>query len=225
MASLLNQGTARMPNSSSSISGVDDKYSVSISVRGDGLSFDIRAPLPERISLAMGATWDTPFSKANMADLLGSKASQMTGGRISSDTISQGAGALGATGRFRHTSMQVWQESTPFEIAIPFVLVAEKDAKTEVMDKVKNLLKLCAPSTRMDNLIPPGPTAIETGTRVTVRVGNFLELDWAVVKNVSCDMNSILHKSGMPMHADVNISVESYYACFTTADLDKLFKV
>lgn len=212
------------PGMPSAIKSPSDAYKITLTASGPVISFSVESPMPERFSLAMSAQWDSPFarSSANAAAGLVRKA---TGGRISPSPqqLSDALNAVGASSRFQVESTQVWQESSPFIVSLPLSLYAVDDPNTEIKEKVKQLLMLCAPSESGGLLTAPGPNVLGGGTQISVRIGNFLKMDKCIVRSVSADLEALIHTSGSPMIANVNVEVESHIASCTVNDLSGYF--
>ena len=224
-----NVGTASAPSDSpSSIGTPSEPYTITFTVSG-GISLNIASPMPERFSLAMSANWDAPFARSS-ANAAAGIVNAATKGKVNIDgaSIQSGLSALGMPSRTKVESMQVWQDSSPFAISLPLVLYAIDDPASEIQDKVKKLLMLCAPTETGGLLSPPGPYATvnsstEGGTNVTVQIGQILRMERCLVKSVNADIEAIIHKSGYPMTANVNVEVESHFASFTTNDISRIF--
>ena len=222
-----NIGSAAPP-SAGAVKSASEAYTVWVTASGGGMNVNVQAPLPEKFSLAMSAQWDSPFARS-AANAIAGAINMASRNRIqaSDGSVSNWLGAVGVPSRLRGESMQVWQESSAFTISIPLVLVAINDPKAEVWDKAKGLLQLCAPIEVGGMLKPPGPhatpgTSNTGGVNVTVKMGNFLRMERCVVKNATADFDSILHVSGFPMSATVNIEVETHYASCTVGDIDAI---
>lgn len=226
----VNVGSASAPGGApSSIKRPTDAYTITLTARGK-LNLEVSSPMPERFTLAMSAQWDSPFARSS-ANAVAGALKAATGGRVNIDGsgLINTASALGAPSRTKVESMQVWQESSPFTISLPLVLYAIDSPQSEITEKVKKLLQLCAPFESGQLLTPPGPSATTSnssggGTNVTVRIGNILTMEKCVVKSVNGDIDALLHSSGHPMRAEVNVEVESFFSSFSVQDIDAIFK-
>lgn len=207
--------------------GVSEQYIVTLSVSGKGgLSENISTSIDETFSINLGSQWAAPFENviqeavtaaAGKGGVLGKTAA-------ASQVVST---VFGIPAKSRYTSAQVWQGSDPIHLTIPFTFIAIKDAKTDVRDKVLKLLKMVAPSSAGGLLFAPGPTLMSaalSGRDITLRVGTFLELKNCIITDVQCQFDNMMGHDGIPLKAKVNVDVKSFFSCFTTQDLDALFK-
>lgn len=205
--------------------GIDPKYLVTLSVKGDstlsggeGKMFYVTTSLDQTFSISMGSHWDAPFANV-MSELIG----KAGGGAAVAATAAK---TFGIEMKNRNQTAQMWQNSDPVSFSIPFTFIAVKDPKVEVADKVRNLLKLSAPSMEGILLRAPGPTLagqVLGGRQITLHIGEFLTLENCIVKRVDAQFDSIIGEKGIPLKAKVTVDVESYYTCFTVQDVDALF--
>lgn len=207
--------------------GVSEQYIVTLSTGGEGgLGDSISTSIDETFSINLGSQWAAPFENLAQEALDAAKGKGGTLGKtaVGAQVIST---IFGIPAKSRYTSAQVWQGSDPMHLTIPFTFVAVKDAKKDVKDKVLKLLKMVAPSSAGGLLFAPGPTlasAVLGGRDITVKIGTFLELKNCIVTDVQCQFDSIMGHDGIPLKAKVNVDVKSFFSCFTTQDLDQLFK-
>lgn len=204
--------------------GIDPKYLVTLAVKGDsslstnGGMFYVTTSLDQTFSISMGSHWDAPFANA-MSELVGKAGKGAEAGMLA-------AKSFGIEMKNRNQTAQMWQNSDPIGFSLPFTFIAVKDPKVEVADKVRNLLKLAAPSSDGFLLKAPGPTLagqVLGGRQITLYLGQFLTLENCIVKRVDAQFDSIIGEDGIPLKAKVTVDVESYYTCFTVQDLDALF--
>lgn len=227
--------------------GVPQQYLVSLRVTGDNSlfaaatdfvsssgnantqakAFEISTSIDETFSLSMGSQWDAPF-----ADVLqDSKGGQTSRGAL----VKAGLEAMGVATRARGMSAQVWRSSDPMGFTIPFTFIAKDDPVKDVKEKVRNLLKLCAPSETgkgfLALLTAPGPTMGGnmaqsvglSGRKITLQIGTFLTLYNCIITRVDVQFDSLMGEAGIPLKAKVNVDIQSYFTCFTTRDIDSLF--
>lgn len=219
--------TAVMPSVNEYVDkfGIDPKYLVTLSVKGDNTlgsdPFYVTTSLDQTFGVSMGSHWDAPFANV-MSEMIG-KVGQGAGVAA---TVAKG---FGIETKNRNQTAQMWQNSDPVSFTIPFTFIAVKDPKTEVADKVRNLLKLAAPSMDGFLLRAPGPTMAGQvsnklgGRLITLYLGKFLTLENCIIKRVDAQFDSIIGTSGIPLKAKVTVDIESYYTCFTVQDVDALF--
>lgn len=245
MVTVTNQGTAAVPSDNSLEHtrkfDVSRNYQVELSVRGDITKdstgrniFPIVASLPERYHIEFSSNWSTPFSRSGVADAIASK----TRGIVSADMVQQAFGAAGISDRLRMQSANIWESSSPMQFNVDFVFAAIDNSLTEIKDRHRALLKLSAPSQAGDGvalgnvLFAPGPTlagnTFKTGPgyrMITLRLGNYITIENVVINSVSSDITTICDEDGTPLYATINVGIMSFFSCFTTQDIDKMFGV
>jgi hypothetical protein len=205
---------------------VDDKYIITLAVSASDLgdAFAVSTAMEETLSLSMASDWITPFAKSNMENL------SAIMGEGKADLVNKLAQAVGLNARSKAQTVQVWDNSSALSFTIPFTLTAYTDAEKEVRDVVKNLLKLQAPSVKGLMLQAPGPTILSesadsfSGRDVTLQIGTFLTLRHCIIKSVDAQFDAKLNANGTPISAKATVTVESFFTCFTTSDIDDLFK-
>lgn len=231
MPIMKNQGTAVEPDSTATGTLYSaPEYLATLRVTGDTTIGDgsgyfvISTSLDETFALSMGSQWDAPFANV-MSDAANNmqQGGGKTGAAIGAARLT--GTALGIPERTRVSSAQVWQTSDPMTFSIPFTFVAIKDPVVEVRNKVRDLLKLTAPSDYGPMLRAPGPSLVDQfgGRHVSLHIGNFLLLDNCIIERVDAQFDSIFGQAGIPLKAKVNVSVTSFFTCFTTTDIDHMF--
>ncbi len=234
-----NINTAQAPGQPpKSPTGVNDRYLVTLDVQGnESLDtsgrriFPIVANLPERFNMQFASQWDSPFARTSLSDA----ASAATKGAVSSETIAGVAGAFGIGRLNKYQTAQVWQSSSAMSFEIEMVFRAINNSATDVRDKHIALLKLAAPSLIAGGLLhAPGPTlagktssSIDVGNsrEITLTLGRYLKLRDVVITSVSSDVTCLFDADGIPQAMTIALGVQSFFACFTTDDIDGMFKV
>lgn len=215
---------------------IDDKYTVTLTASGDGgdnMSFE--TSVDETLAISLSSQWAAPFENllSDTAQSIVNKAGQSNPamgaklGRYTAGASILGKG-MGVQVRPKAFTAQVWQSSSSISFSIPFTFVAINDPVKDVYSKVKNLLKLCAPSELGAGLISaPGPVMVDvgdsTGRDITLQIGEYLTLKQCIIKNVQAQFDNVIGEAGIPLRAKVNVEIESWYAMFTTQDIDNLF--
>lgn len=247
MAEITSQNTAVAPADQSTINayadawGVHPYYVTTLEVKNDPTlrlpagkrTFAISGTLDETFSIRLGSQWDAPYNKS-MRDMLGQSSSSMA--QNIGNAMDVLKNLTGIETRSRAASAQVWVSSDSITFSLPFTFVAMKDAKTEVVERVSNLLKLVAPTqvAKGTMLKAPGPTlgsqiagavtGNTSGRQISLFVGTFMMLDNCIITSVETQFDSRLDKKGYPISAKVQVDIQSYYSCFTVQDIDSLFK-
>lgn len=236
------QNTAVAPGATASkysTPSANPHYQVRLEVRGDqslmksgGNIFPIVAYLPERYNIDFSSQWSSPFSRTDIASAVGAAAGKYGG---VAQAITQGAlNVAGISTKLKAQSVQVWDSTSPMTFSIQMVFNAEENAATDVRDKHRALLKLCAPSEgTMGVLSQPGPTIASSvggaigisgdSRQIDLYVGSYLRLQNVIVTNVSSDVSTLCDSSGIPINMTIGLTVESFFSCFTSEDIDKMF--
>jgi len=237
------QNTAVVPGAAStkySTPSANPHYQVRLEVRGGdqaltrtgGKIFPIIAFLPERYNIDFSSQWSSPFSRTDIASAVGAAAGKFGG---IAQAITQGAfNIAGISTKLKAQSVQVWDSTSPMAFSIQMVFNAEENAATDVRDKHRALLKLCAPSEGTAGILTqPGPTiASATGSAIGISgdsrqidlyIGSYLRLQNVIVTNVSSDISTLCDASGIPINMTIGLTVESFFSCFTSEDIDKMF--
>lgn len=227
-----NANTARRPlvTSSRKDGGLISAYTAQLITSGGASSspINITAPLPENYQLKLSTNFDNPFN---------SPLSNLVSGKTGSAASALEPAATAATGfstRTKWLSSSVWQGGNMFQLVIPFVIVAQRDAAVEVVKIMRDLLKLVAPSEENGMLRAPGPNLSNvysggsdegnTGEIITIRLGDFFTMTPCVIDDVSCDFDTQMEaNSKCPMSVTITVSALSYQTT-TRQDLDKFFQ-
>lgn len=223
-----NLGNAVKPVATKKVpGGLISAYTAQLTARmGTSVLIDVTAPLPENYQLQLSTNFDNPFNSP-LSNLLDGKAAQAAQTAESATTA-----ATGFTSRTKWLSSAVWQGGNLFKLVVPFVIVAQDNAATDVVRIMRNLLKLVAPSEENGVLKAPGPnlkTAYSegndaTGELITIRLGDFFEMTPCVIEDVNCDFDTQMdNNSKCPISVTITVSITSYWVT-TRQDLDKYFK-
>jgi len=234
-----NIGSALMPTKSVSEvapfggigNGFPEMYTAELdAVLRNGERINIKAPLPENYQFQLSTSFDNPFNQP-----LSNLASQF-GGNIGQSVDSLSSGTLMATGKStinKWFTGAVWTGGSLFQITVPFVIRAYQDTKKEVVEVMRDMLKLVAPSEMIGGfLAAPGPTMSKAfsdgenaGDDITIRIGKFFMMRPCVIDSVTCDFDTQMDVEGQsPLSATITVNAMSYWAV-TKEDLDHYFRV
>lgn len=218
---------------------LSEHYKVTLTVRGQegGLSnkkalqtqklvqaesvtpLTVTAYLPETFNVALSTNWDSTSSSGfgNLVDMIPAP------GKVA-ETVKTGLKMTGGNTQVKRASRLVYGGPSHLELQIPFVFVANTNAKTEVTDPIRELLKLTASRTAQNGelMIPPGPFLEGGGEQISIKIGSMYYLDNIVVKNVSSAQNVRLDEDGNCLQAQVDVTVASLYA-IDRADIEEIF--
>lgn len=193
-----------------------------------GDTIDISAPLPENYQFQLSTSFDNPFNQplSNFAAQLGSVPGQAV------DALSTGRSmAFGKSTINKWMSGAVWTGGSLFQLTVPFVIHAYEDTKSEIVDTMRDMLKLVAPSEgTMGMLTAPGPNMSSAfdedaeGDDIIISIGKFFEMGPCVIESVTCDFDTQMDVEGeAPLSATITVNAMSFWAT-TKEDLEKYFK-
>lgn len=199
-----------------------------IAVRNGRKTVHVVAPLPENYSFQLATDWGNPFNQplSNLASVGGNGVAQAANAAVS------GATAInGATDQAKWLSGAVWTGGSLFQIDVPFVIQAYEDTKSEVLQVMRDMLKLVAPAESEEGLLrAPGPTAgnafnfSTTGEEITIRIGEFFTMSPCVIESVNCDFDTQMDNDNhCPLSCTITVTAKSYWTT-TKEDLDSFFK-
>lgn len=211
-------------------SNTRDAYKIRIFNKEGNL--DISGNIPESYEFSLGTTWDAPFNQP-LSELV--PGNLTIRGRSVGQYAQAGSRALqagtGITTHNKYLSALMWTGGSSMDLTLPFVFHAVSDPIIEVVNPMKTLMKLVAPSEISGThgmLKAPGPTVLgtvtEEGDIITVEIGKFLILSPVVVESVSQAFDTQFNSLGIPIAATVNVTVKSFYTV-TKEDIDKFFRV
>jgi|SRR5690606_10546102 len=205
-------------------------YSCDLNVLRDGEPYlSISTPLPENFQVNITSRYGRPLD-APLSSLAG-------GGGLAGAAEKIAAVSTGMTSQSKYMSVAIWEGGCVLTFDMPFVFYAFQDAKKEVAEPIKKLMKLAAPSELAGLLVAPGPRVLNAsalmsgdiseaaslgGDFITLHIGNFLRLEPCIITNVAPTFSTQFDANGTPISADVNVQIEAYYT-ITKEDLDKLF--
>ncbi len=153
--------------------------------------------------------------------------------------IERFAAIAGASSKMKALSAQLWEGPAYLQLSLPIHIVAMRDTKKEVIDRLVQISNFVAPGLGDSGvLVPPGPVpAAEmfnslAGASIPIaeeqiiicQVGKFFRMTPCVVTSVVAAFSGQPEDgSGNPMAVDINVELTSYYAV-TRDDLQSWFK-
>ncbi len=205
-----------------------DMYRARLKVQRDGAEIlSLSTHLPENFSFSLATSWDNPFNQP-VSNFVGGAGGGAYGAALDLGT-SGVAAATGFTALNKWLSASVWTGGSLFQIDLPFVIQAFEDPKKEVVEVVRDMLKLVAPSEYMGKFLKaPGPlienpmTGSLRGDIITLEIGEFFIMEPCVIESVSETFDTQLDANGDPIGVVINVSVKSYFTT-TQEDIDKFF--
>ena len=173
----------------------------------------VTAWLPEQFALRLQNKWEQYF-----ANIIDNKVNAIA---------SHGSAAMSA---FTNKSFfikaltgHVWMGTEAIEFQLQLQFDANTDIDKDVFDPISKLIIWSSPSE--DNgaiLTAPGPNLISANNRLSLRIGKFLYFDSVIIPNMDITWHSMMHESGIPIAADVEISFRTFYT-MTRQDIMALF--
>lgn len=198
----------------------NSNYVVRIKQAGGG---QVKGYVPETFQMAVTSQFNQPFGQG-----------------ISNSTVGNASKMLGL-GALTSQSMtaQVWEGTQPIELTLEMEFVAESNPQTEVLEPIKELMKMAMPSKGAGGFLldPPGPKysdivdwkAFEakkgegkSAKQITVQIGNFLLFDSVVIESVNSTFHSMMHSSGIPLRATVAVTFKTFFVQLSD-DIPSLF--
>lgn len=188
--------------------------------------------LAEDFNFSLSSTFSPLVGSGN------SKVLTMLGGATKSFT----GGKAGFSGQFKQMGFQIWESTAPVVIQFTVDIHMKTNARVDVLDKVKALVKIPLPGTgTAGNLIPPGPSIVEalTGTEapntpptaseeadpnsadsyVNIIIGGLI-LMGCIMESAEPAFSRFPDESGAPIGATVQIRASTMYTA-TKNDVDK----
>lgn len=235
------------------IINVDNMYRCKIYNKSGTIQFS--GFIPPDFSISLDSNWTSPFTDTtanNVAQngvptLFGGLSGTKAGQRL--DQVQAGITMAGGSSFIKMFSAMKWSGPSYFSLDLPIFLDAYTNTRTEVHNRIFQLLCLCAPSEKAGVLIPPGPAPINeivdsglqslgqlTGKDLssaapddsesfTVEIGNFLKMSPCIVRSVNANMDNVFEDgTGLPISADFNLAISSYFAV-TREDLKKWLNI
>lgn len=202
-------------------------YRAELIVQRDGAEYlRIDTPLPENYMLSLATSWDNPFNQplSNFATGAGGLPGK------AADIVSTGVtAATGFTTLNKWLSGGVWTGGSMMKLDIPFVIQAYENPREEVVKKMRDLMKLVAPSEYAGQFLrAPGPymrapnSGGVAGDMITVNIGQFFTMSPCIIDTVTETFDTQFDSEGSPIGVTINVSVISFFTT-TQEDLDRFF--
>lgn len=226
-----NQGTATPPKQRQKPSGgllrayTAELTATTVGTGGKTKPLTFIAPLPDKFQFQLSTNFDNPFNSP-VQDMAGNRIGQAAGNIVT--------GVTSVSGLNKYLSSAVWQGGSLFRLTLPFVIVAKTSTVNEVLAKMRDMLKLVAPTEVAGKMLrAPGPNyssvqgqedSLVSGEIITVRLGEFFEMSPCVIEDVACDFDTQMDvKDKCPISTTITVSVISYWTT-TRQDIDGYFK-
>lgn len=117
----------------------------------------------------------------------------------------------------------VWMGTEAIEFQMQLQFDADTDVIADVHEPVEKLISWASPSYNGGGFISaPGPNLLSNQNRMSLRIGNFLYFDSVIIPNLDITWHSMMHHSGVPIAADVEISFRTFYT-MTREDILAIF--
>ena len=172
----------------------------------------------EGTSKEVTANWNSPFEE----DSLGGKM-QKVGGIVQSKGVSLpswlgGATIIkaGTTSKSLLSSEQIWEGNRPHSFNLVMKFYALKDARTEVMDPIRELEKMIAPEVRANT---PGGRIPNT---VMINIGRTALYPNCIIASMSQPLDKEKTKEGYLVRAEVTLQIETK-TMLNRSDIDQTY--
>lgn len=209
---------------SSSIGGdlISSHYILSIASSKHG---NVKARLPEKISIALSSDWKSALDNNDAA------------GSITAGAVQEIFGKSTTVQKF---SAQIWSGNSPIELTLPLEFRAgyepgsvsktasSEDAYKDVIAPIKRLYKMCLPRGSTGLMEPPGPRIFnkddtsllskrkDNGDSIIIKIGNFLVFQKVIVTAVSAEFDGQMSQDGFPMSARAEVTFRTMYSLVTS---------
>lgn len=200
-----------------SVKDVSDHYKVTVTTGGKEIA---TGWTPASIRFGVQSRWSTPLESI-----------------VSDPLVFAAASVFDTSPYFDWMALAVWMGSEPIQMTIPLEFVAETDAQAEVIEPIKNLLKLALPTKDKGFLIPPGPRPLgeikvpasipgsesiskalksmfnsTSGEIIRINIGNVISFGRIVVLATDVELSNIVDPDGVPMFGTVNLTFRTFDA-------------
>lgn len=209
--------------------GMQDNSNYKMVVTSNARWGSVSGYIPEQFNLSVHSQFNQPFGQELLNSTLGTTTKVVAGLAPISQSM---------TG-------QIWEGSKPIDLSMEMDLIAEYDPVMEVQERIKSLMKMALPSRGGAGLLKtPGPSygsvtgrealnAVQGWTGIgsplgkadgviSIAIGNFLFFDNVVIESVQAQFQSMMHRTGVPLHATVTINFSTFFIVLAE-DLDNIF--
>ena len=202
-------------------------YQILISGRARGYegsqNIDVLASIPEEFSLSISNEWEAMMSNGEIP-IPGEGGGGFIGSFLTG--AKHLARAHGVARSMQGFTSGVWGGTSPLEFELPLLFNAKKDATTDVVEPIKDLIRLASPygvhlnatqNDLFDRVIhAPGPTPFDTLTNsqvnnISLYIGRFIHLPSVVITSIQADFPNRFTAEGQPVEANVNVGLKTHY--------------
>jgi len=195
-----------------------------IKVSSQDLGHTVTAVLQQEVSLRTSSEWETfiPF------------------GDIASNVNSLVQLAVKTSLQTRLTTRRIWKGTSPIEISLTFKFESIDNTYRNVVLPCEALMMMASPYSLpgpLPFLAPPGPSPFKTtsafvskqiqehigkGDNTNIRLGDFLEFNSVIIKDVNPVFSARMDVNGLPISATCTIVFQSY-EIMTRSAIQKAF--
>jgi len=232
------QSWDKSPSNATPNDGVTNpNYRIWLTKTVNGQTLTVSTPMPENWSIQLGIPWASQFSSA-----LQSVAGNIIG-QAGAEAIANVTSAIGYQVQNKTLSAQIWGGTANIEIQVPFVLKAESNPQTEVVEPISNMMLMALPSVSNAGMLKApysaladsfahstlGSSVLETlsvnlkNGPCSVRFGKFFKLDNCVITQISQSYDSIFDANGVPLSCKVDLNICSTFI-ITCDDMPNILK-
>lgn len=181
--------------------GLGEKFTVHI--RNSSMKIKIVAEMPNDINVSIAQDYENPFKMVSNATL-NALAQRFAGQALTWDT----------------SALYTWVGSTALQLTLDLDFVVDENSKSEMVDPVKQLIKLSVPMRggTLRNLLPPTSKMSPT----IVSIGQFLYLKDVIIISVAPTFTRPILGDGVPMRMPFTVVMQTrFIPC--VQDIDEMF--
>jgi len=197
-------------------------------MEGDNIASGVNLVLEQDFSLNLSSSFKPLYSSGgnDLATFIGS--------------ITRDSGGPAFSGQFKQFGAQIWQNTEPINFTMDFTfyrgMTEAYDAKTEVYEPMKALMKLPLPSeggtvevggANVTNLIAPGPSFLDVlglsgqnSKVISISIGRVIAIPQIVVKRAQPTYSKDVDAGGYPIWGKINLEISSLFTA-TTSMIDR----
>jgi hypothetical protein len=181
----------------------------------------VHAWMPDEFKMQLNQTWDF-----------------IIGGGVTG-IVNAVAQVMGSSVFTQYQTAKVWCGSHPISFSLPLTFTARKNSQKEVIDPIKQLMKMSVPYQLSGWTVrPPGPSAVakfgrsalrsvtpgdsadnffdalggSTGDKLVLYIGSYIRIPDIYIEGVSVTFSSTIDSDGNPMRGECFLLCNTMYA-------------
>jgi hypothetical protein len=177
---------------------IPPEYRITISSDRAGT---VVAKMQESIDMAIESRWEPIYDGTRAGDL-GKWAENL-------------AQVAGRSLQLAVTSRRIWRGTTPLQLKVKMIFMADYDANVDVITPIRTLQKMAAPDDPTRGLlVSPGPSAFwdMVGDNIKIQIGNILSFKKVVIHRIETSFSTRLsaEQPGKPIAGSAIVYFETY---------------